>query len=82
MWAQGSGKPYKDKSRSLLFNLYDKKNPNARIALLEQHVTPEKFLEMDIRLLASDEMLKQREAARAENMRDKRTDWDTEEVKA
>lgn len=28
------GKPYNEKVRSLLFNLQDKKNPNARKALL------------------------------------------------
>ena len=36
MWSKlASGKLYSDKSRSLLFNLQDKKNPNARIALLD-----------------------------------------------
>ena len=38
------GKPYNDKSRSLLFNLGDEKNPNARLALLTKKVTPEAFL--------------------------------------
>ena len=38
------GKPYNDKSRSLIFNLTDQKNPNARLALLYKRVTPEDFL--------------------------------------
>ena len=50
------GKPYNDKSRSLLFNLGDKKNPNARLSLLTKRVTPEEFINMDVRLLASDEL--------------------------
>ena len=37
---------------------------------------------MDIRRLASNELQEQREMARRNNMEDKRTDWDTEEVKA
>eukprot|EP00353_Schmidingerella_taraikaensis_P007179 CAMPEP_0185579324 /NCGR_PEP_ID=MMETSP0434-20130131/14342_1 /TAXON_ID=626734 ORGANISM="Favella taraikaensis, Strain Fe Narragansett Bay" /NCGR_SAMPLE_ID=MMETSP0434 /ASSEMBLY_ACC=CAM_ASM_000379 /LENGTH=57 /DNA_ID=CAMNT_0028197321 /DNA_START=758 /DNA_END=931 /DNA_ORIENTATION=+ len=57
MWNRmKTGKAYSDKSRSLLFNLQDKTNPNAKIALLDKRVTPEEFLVMDIRLLASDEM--------------------------
>ena len=75
------GKPYNAKGRSLIFNLTDKKNPNPRMALLLKHVTPENFLQMDIRLMASDEIKKSREVARMENMHDKRTDWATEEVK-
>ena len=50
------GKPYNDKSRSLLFNLGDSKNPNPRLALLTKSVTPEEFLTIDIRRLASDEI--------------------------
>ena len=50
------GKPYSDKSRSVLFNLADPKNPNPRIALLCKKVSPEDFLTIDIRRLASDEV--------------------------
>lgn len=50
------GKPYNDKGRSLVFNLTDEKNPKVRLALLHQEVTPEQFLKMDIRQLASDEL--------------------------
>ena len=50
------GKAYKDKSRSLLFNLQDATNPNARLALLTEKVSPEEFLAIDIRLLASNEL--------------------------
>jgi hypothetical protein len=39
-----SGKGYNDKSRSLIFNLEDMKNPNARRALLAKEVSPEEFL--------------------------------------
>ena len=60
----------------------DEKNPNPRLALLNKRVSPEDFLGMDIRLLASDELQEQREEARKANLADKRTDWATEEVKA
>lgn len=76
------GKPYNDKGRSLIFNLTDEKNPKVRLALLYKKVTPEAFLAMDIRHLASDELKRQREVARKADMQDKRTDWATEEVKA
>jgi len=35
------GKPYSDKARSLIYNLEDTKNPNARRALLAKEVDPE-----------------------------------------
>ena len=76
------GKPYNDKSRSLLFNLGDPKNPNPRLILLTKKVTPEEFLCMDVRLMASDEVQEHREKELKSSMHNKRTDWDTEEVKA
>ena len=66
----------------MFFNLADPKNPNARLALLTKSITPEDFTKVDIRKLASDDIKQQRKIALADNMRDKRTDWATEEVKA
>jgi hypothetical protein len=60
----------------------DKTNPKVRSALLKQEISPEDFFTIDIRQLASDETLKQRSAAEAISLFDKRTDWDQEEVKA
>lgn len=77
-----SGKPYVDKSRSLLFNLQDAKNPTARMKLILKEITPEEFLQVDVRTLASDEVKQKRAEAEKTNMYNKRTDWDTEEVKA
>jgi len=51
-----SGKPYNDKARQLIFNLEDPKNPNARMALLSRQETPEDFLNLDVRLFASEEL--------------------------
>jgi hypothetical protein len=51
-----SGKAYNDKARQLLFNLEDPKNPNARRALLAKEETPERFLSLDVRLFASEEL--------------------------
>ena len=59
----------------------DAKNPNARLALLTKAVSPEDFLKVDIRQLASDELKLHRAKQIHSNMQDKRTDWATEEVK-
>jgi hypothetical protein len=50
------GKPYYDKSRSLIFNLSDKKNKMPILALLKKQVTPEEFVSTDMRELASNEL--------------------------
>jgi hypothetical protein len=57
------GKPYNDKSRSIIFNLSDKKNKMPILALFKMQVTPEEFVSIDMRDLASNELKKQRENA-------------------
>jgi hypothetical protein len=77
-----SGKPYCDKSRSVIFNLQDPKNPNARRALLDKEVTPEDFLQRDVRKFASDEKKIERQQAEKVNLYNCRSDWETVQVKA
>lgn len=76
-----AGKPYCDKSRSVLFNLGDQKNPKPKKMLLSQQVTPEEFLKIDMLELASEEVLIKRESDMMHGMWEKRSDWDQEEVK-
>ena len=47
-----------------------------------KEVSPEEFLQVDVRKFASEEVKNQRIAAERTNMYNKRTDWDNEEVKA
>ena len=77
-----SGKPYVDKSRSILFNLQDTKNSTLRQKLIFKEISPEEFLQVDVRKFASEDVKNQRIAAEKTNMYNKRTDWDNEEVKA
>jgi hypothetical protein len=57
------GKPYNDKSRSIIYNLSDKKNKMPILALLKKQVSPEQFVTTDMRDLASNELKQQRENA-------------------
>ena len=50
--------------------------------MIMKEITPEEFLHVDVRTLASDEVKQMRAEAEKVNMYNKRTDWDTEEVKA
>ena len=77
-----AGKPYVDKSRSILFNLQDTKNSTLRQKLIFKEISPEEFLQVDVRKFASEDVKNQRIAAEKTNMYNKRTDWDNEEVKA
>lgn len=77
-----SGKPYCDKCRSLLFNLQDENNKRPLEMLLDHQISPEEFIRLDVREMASEEMKKQREQFEEMGMWQKRTDWDNEEVKA
>ena len=77
-----SGKPYCDKCRSLLFNLQDENNKRPLEMLLDRQISPEEFVKLDVREIASDDMKKQREQFEEMGMWQKRTDWDNEEVKA
>jgi len=75
------GKAYNDKSRSLIFNLSDTRNPEPFLALVTRKVTPEDFVSLDPKQLASSKMKKEREASVMKGLWNKRTDWDKELVK-
>jgi hypothetical protein len=77
----GFGKVYFDKSRSLIFNLTDKNNPEPIQALLQMKLEPEDFVTLDPRSLASETMKKERDAAMLRGLWNKRTDWDQECVR-
>jgi|APCry1669190731_1035312.scaffolds.fasta_scaffold101809_1 hypothetical protein len=72
------GKPYNDKSRSIIFNLSDKKNNLPILSLFKKEITPEEFVVIDIRNLASSELKTQREKSQQIGMWNKRTDWNKE----
>jgi len=76
-----AGKPYCDKSRSVIFNLSDPKNPKPVKMLLSEQVTPENFLKIDPLLWASEDTLQTRENHEMNGMWEKRSDWEAEEVK-
>lgn len=76
------GKPYNDKTRSIIYNLTDTKNQGPLLAVLNMNISPEDFVSMDPRKHASDAMKREREEAMKRGMHDKRTDWDQEVVKA
>ena len=50
--------------------------------LILKSISPEEFLQVDVRTLASDEVKQKRAEAEKINMYNKRTDWENEEVKA
>ena len=66
----------------MIFNLSDQKNPAPFLALILQKITPEEFVTADLREFASQKMIKDREEATNRGLYNKRTDWDTEMVKA
>jgi hypothetical protein len=76
-----AGRDYNRKSRALLFNLSDTKNPEPLLALIREIITPEDLCTMDPRLLASSKMKREREKASSYGLWNKRTDWDQEVVK-
>ena len=75
------GKAYNDKSRSIIYNLTDEKNLHPLMTLLKQKISPEEFVTVDLRKLASEKMKKDREDAEKRGLWNKRTDWDCELVK-
>ena len=56
-----SGAPYKNKARSLSFNLKDKKNKNLRDSVLQRELPPSKLVHMTNQELANDDLKKDRE---------------------
>jgi hypothetical protein len=75
------GKAYNDKTRSIIFNLTDEKNIHPFMTLLKHKISPEEFVMVDLRKLASDKMKNDREEAEKWGLWNKRTDWDCELVK-
>lgn len=75
------GKAYNDKTRSIIYNLTDEKNIDPLMTLLRQKISPEDFVMVDLRKLASEKMKKYREDAEKRGLWNKRTDWDCELVK-
>ncbi|KAJ3691936.1 hypothetical protein LUZ60_012286 [Juncus effusus] len=63
----GVNKKYKEKGRSLLFNLKDPSNPKLRERVLNSEISPEKLCAMSAEELASDELSEWRQA-KAEEM--------------
>ena len=70
------GKPYNDKSRSIIYNLTDSKNTEPVLRLLLGIIEPEKFVTIDPKKLASSKMKKEREDMLLKGLWNKRTDWD------
>jgi len=75
------GKPYTDKARSLIHNLENTQHSNAQRVLLTKEVSPEDFVQGDVRSFASDELKTAREIAEKTNLHNCRSDWDTEQVR-
>ena len=78
---QGYGKPYNDKTRSMIFNLNDEKNMGPLLKLLKKQISPEELVTCDLRKLASEKLKKERNEAEKRGLWENRTDWDTELVK-
>lgn len=75
------GKPYNDKTRSIIYNLTDSKNTEPLIRLLLGIIEPENFVTIDPQKLASSAMKKEREEMLMKGLWNKRTDWDQVLVK-
>ena len=75
-------KGYTDRARSLLFNLKDAKNPQLRQRILEQELTPAYLAKCDIKDLASEAILKERNKTQEDNLNARRSDWLFENVAA
>lgn len=72
---------YKDRVRSILFNLKDKKNPFLRLRVMEGLITPEFLATADTKELASDQKKMEREEAQKQHMAARRSDYLFEEMK-
>ena len=75
------GKDYYSKIRTIIFNLTDKANPDAILALLSEQISAESFVNCDMRQLASSTLKEKRETFLLQGMWNKRTDWAKEVVK-
>ena len=60
--------PYRTKIRSLFQNLKNKSNPNLRVRVLTNEVTPERFVKMTHDELRSDEQREKDQKIQKENM--------------
>ncbi|PIN09041.1 putative transcription factor DATF1 [Handroanthus impetiginosus] len=63
----GVNKKYKEKGRSLLFNLKDRNNPELRVRVMSGEISPERLCSMSAEELASKELAEWR-TAKAEEM--------------
>jgi len=71
---------YGAKARSLLFNLSNAKNPELRIRILNQELQAEQVVAANPAVLASQEMINQREESLQRSLSMKRNDWDTQQT--
>lgn len=74
-------KSYKDRVRSILFNLKDRKNPFLRLRVLEGQMVPDFLATADSKDLASDQKKLEREEAQKQHMQARRSDFLFEELK-
>jgi len=74
---KGVGKDYKQKFRSLCFNLKDEKNPDLRQDVLYGNITPKQLLQMSPEDMASKEMAKQRQEIARKKMEEIKPDRDS-----
>lgn len=65
-----NGQPYKQKYRTLNFNIKDPKNKKLRTAILHRRIIPSQLVEMSSDELANDELRKQREQIQEKMTRD------------
>jgi len=70
----GVGTDYLNRSRMLLANLGDSKNPNLKINVLSNVLTPDFLAKCNTTDLASDELKRLREKMAKENLAAARTD--------
>ncbi len=66
----GNGPPYKNKYRSISFNLKDAKNQKLRDSVLKRELPPSRLIEMSNQELANDELKKTREKVHERMTRD------------
>ena len=71
-------KNYSDKARSLLFNLRDPKNPELKKKVLFEEYSPESFVTLSPKDLASKDLKDERQKLLKENLDARRTDWNKE----
>lgn len=74
-------KSYKDRVRSILFNLKNQKTQYLRLWVLQGYMTPQELATAESKDLASEEKKKEREEAQKQHMAARRSDYLFEELK-